>query len=333
MPQARDAHTQQSGSPWSLKRIARLLMALGVLTALFTQVSFGEVAATVAGARPVPLLAALGLTLISQWGMAWRLRLLTDAHGIKLTTLQLLEINLVAQFYGLFLPGGSFMVLALRFFKLARAQQDAAAAGTSLLIDRILATLALCFVGATFWLLERPRGSIFVVSAMAAVFIATLALAHVMLARKPSQIVRKVRDLTGSLAFGKLVKVDAAIANLRSLSARAFAVAISTSVAIHLIGIIVFYLTAAAVGVAPSFVSLGWIRSAMILVTMLPISIAGLGVREAASLVLLAPYDVSGEQAVAFSLLVFSITGLFPGLLGGVVGASRFISGPVSRPE
>jgi hypothetical protein len=317
----------------SLKLIVRLLAAAGVLIVLFTQVSFGEVGAAMAGARPVPLLAALALTLAAQWATAWRLRLLTRAHGVELTTWQVLVINLGTLWYGLFLPGGSVTALAIRFSKLARAQQDAAGAGVSLLIDRVLATLALCFVGAGFWILERPRGSAAVMAVTAGMFAVSFALARVILARHPGRIVRGVRELTGRLTLGKFAKINAAVRGSRSLPTATFGLAIVISVAVHLVGIVVFYLAASAVGLSPSIVSLGWIRSAMILTGMVPITIAGLGVREGASLVLLAPYGVSGEQAVAFSLLVFAITALLPGLLGGILGGLGFVRGPASREQ
>ena len=54
------------------------------------------------------------------------------------------------------------------------------------------------------------------------------------------------------------------------------------------------------------FVSLGWVRSVIRLVSMIPISISGLGVREATFVYLLKAYAILPEKAIALSLLVFA---------------------------
>ncbi len=65
----------------------------------------------------------------------------------------------------------------------------------------------------------------------------------------------------------------------------------------------------------------------MILVTLLPITIAGLGVREVAALLLLQHYGVTPDIAIAFSMLVFATTIFGIGLLGGLTEAWRFTLG------
>ena len=54
------------------------------------------------------------------------------------------------------------------------------------------------------------------------------------------------------------------------------------------------------------FASLAWVRSAVQLAAMLPISLAGIGIREGGFIVLLEPYGVPNDEAVALGILVFS---------------------------
>jgi hypothetical protein len=51
---------------------------------------------------------------------------------------------------------------------------------------------------------------------------------------------------------------------------------------------------------------------------MVPVSVAGLGTREAALLLLMAPYAISQEQALGFSLTVFGLMVVFA-LAGGLL--------------
>ena len=55
----------------------------------------------------------------------------------------------------------------------------------------------------------------------------------------------------------------------------------------------------------------------MILFTMIPVSVAGLGLREVAANVLLVPLGAGEAQAAGFSILVFLVTPVILGLIGG----------------
>ena len=92
----------------------------------------------------------------------------------------------------------------------------------------------------------------------------------------------------------------------------------------HLIGTAGYWLLALSLGMELSLMAIGWIRAGMMLATLLPVSISGLGVREAASLVLLSYYNVPADAAIAYSLIVFMTSILFIGLLGGLAEAWRF---------
>ena len=56
---------------------------------------------------------------------------------------------------------------------------------------------------------------------------------------------------------------------------------------------------------------------------MIPISIAGLGVREGLLILLLRPFAVLDEEALAFSLLVFAVNVVLVGLLGDLIEAGQ----------
>lgn len=92
---------------------------------------------------------------------------------------------------------------------------------------------------------------------------------------------------------------------------------------VHLIGIVAFALVADALEMELSYLTIGWTRLAAVLVTLLPISLAGLGLREDAFVLLLAPYAVAPADALTYSLLAFGTTVLAIGLIGGVIEAFR----------
>jgi uncharacterized protein (TIRG00374 family) len=114
------------------------------------------------------------------------------------------------------------------------------------------------------------------------------------------------------------------IAQYRDLSHHALIYILGLSMAAHVIGMFAWYLLACSLGQNISFTSICWVRSVVIIITMLPISFSGLGVREGTLAVLLKPYGIFPADAVALSLLIFFCTHLFGGI-GGLLEAKTFL--------
>jgi uncharacterized membrane protein YbhN (UPF0104 family) len=68
----------------------------------------------------------------------------------------------------------------------------------------------------------------------------------------------------------------------------------------------------------------------VVLTNVLPITIGGLGVREAAAAVLLGHYGVSQSHAVLAALLMFALNTALPGIVGALV--LPFVSRPPASP-
>lgn len=70
------------------------------------------------------------------------------------------------------------------------------------------------------------------------------------------------------------------------------------------------------IGISLTLVDIGFILSLMSLATIVPISLAGFGTREASLVYLLSFYAINPETAIVFSLLQFSAFFLWGGLIG-----------------
>ena len=75
------------------------------------------------------------------------------------------------------------------------------------------------------------------------------------------------------------------------------------STATHLMGILAWWLLCQALQIDLSLVTVGWVRSAVILATMVPLSVMGLGLREGAVVFLLTRYGIGQDTALAYSVL------------------------------
>jgi uncharacterized membrane protein YbhN (UPF0104 family) len=307
---------------WIAKGV-RLAVAAAILAYLFIHIPLGDVAHALGAVRGGPMLAAIALALASQVVIAYRLKRLTDAHGLTLTVWQVFEVNLATLFYGLFLPGGNFSGIAVRFYKLSAAQQHFAGAAVALVIDRVAATAALCAVGLGFWCVAAPPDTWPIVIVMAAGLVIGVMVLVLMLTHVEAPILSPLERWAVKRGGKRLAKMHGAILDARALPGGTLPLVAALAVAAHLLGIGAYTCMGQALGLDLSYLMIGFPRAAIILATMIPISIAGLGLREGAAVAILAGYGVQGDAAVAFSLLAFGITFLLPGFLGGLFEAWR----------
>src|SRR5262249_50917688 len=127
------------------------------------------------------------------------------------------------------------------------------------------------------------------------------------LARRPgahSRLPRRVRELAESLAVYR---------NSPALMVRAS----GWSLAVQVLNVALVWCVGGGggAGVSPGYCFVG--MPLVTLLTLAPISVNGMGVREGGTVLLLAPVGVPAEQAVTVSLLWFSVF-VAAGLAGGI---------------
>lgn len=304
----------------------KLLVGVSILGFLFTRASPEAVVRALGSSRAGPIAAAFALALASQVPAAFRLRLFAGSLGLEFPVARLLAINLAAAFYGLFVPGGNVTAGAVRVYRLSRGEGSPGRAVLAVVRDRLDATAALVAVGLLFLLADGsggPRETRLLVGGVLAcgaifAFLACWGRVHARPGEPPGEGAWAGRRLpeTARLALAETGRMP-----LRA-QGRAFALSLATQLA----GVAAYLLVARSVGIELPLVTLGWIRSAVMLATMLPVSLGGIGVREGAFLLLLAPYGVSQEAALALSLLVFATTLAGVATLGGLLEAGGLLT-------
>lgn len=312
--------------------LLRAVVALVILAYLFRVVPAGRVLSELTRALVPWIVAGLALSLSVQWVVSVRLKRLAGAQGLGLSVTDALHLNLATRFYGLFVPGGTVTATAIRVYRLGQVRRQYAAAAAAVALDRVLATMTLCAVGIVFWLLDWPPHShgwlLLMVGALAAIS-APVALFFVL---RPTP----ARDGSPRRLSGLAARFDSlrnAALQVRRMPARDLVVALALSVASHLLGIAAYAAVAAALDLHVEISAIGWIRTALLLATLIPVSFAGLGLREAAALLVLPAYGIDAHSSMAFSLLIFAATALGVGLVGGLFEGWRWLGGSADRNE
>lgn len=105
----------------------------------------------------------------------------------------------------------------------------------------------------------------------------------------------------------KLRALINAVTAFQSLRRRSMLSIFGISAASLALFVISAYIVAQALGMEIGILALLWIRSLVFVVTLVPITIAGIGVREAAFIGFLGIYGISAADALAFSLANFGL--------------------------
>lgn len=274
-------------------------------------------------ARPGFILAAFFANLAIQVTIAHRLRLLARVQGVGLGTGEVVEINLVTLFYGLFLPGGGMAAILIRFYRLTRDDRRYAATLAAIVCDRLLATATLSVAGLIFWLLDGPQR---LPQALLVLVVSTAVTALGLWPMLHPAPARWIGPFAARLPLARTLwpRLADALALFRAIPLSGQLRLAALSIGAHVLGIAVYFLLAGGLGLSVPFVALGWMRSIAMLVAILPFSISGLGLREGAMVALLGQRGVPGDAAVGYALLVFAITILSVALVGGLIEAYRW---------
>lgn len=262
--------------------------------------------------------AACGLLLLQALVLAWRWRIVAARTGYRLSPRAAVSMTFVGLFFNQALPsaiGGD----AVRAWLLCRRGTPFAAALNGVILDRavgVLTLVLLCAVGAfavagwPYTILRLPGTAL---ATLAATAVAALALID----RMPL-IPRRLRAALARQGLGAQARAV--------LGSRALAGATALSAASQLLVGCAAALLAHGMGFTTGFLPLLVLIFWMLLVTMLPLSVGGWGLREIGAVYLLRSAAPSAEHALALSVSL----GL--ALLGASLpGAFFWLTAPLAR--
>jgi uncharacterized protein (TIRG00374 family) len=301
-----------------MKTVARYAFAVIVLALILYLLDTNDVIETMAGANIASVAIAVAWSLGTRFFAAVRLRLLLVMQGALLSLRRVYFVGLSAVFYGLLVPGGTIAAFMARFVQFAKDAR-VEAIGAALVVDRVVATVFLLAVGAVAIALDRAdplwAGVIVVGTVLATVAVLFGRRSVPWLSERMDSI---AGDGSSSRWRRLLADIGRAFLNYSDATRSQMLIVVATSLIAHLCGCLAFYTIALGIELDLSFLTVCWIRSGIILSAMLPISVAGLGVRELTAIALLAPLGFAEAEAVAFSILIFLVTPVTIGLIGGL---------------
>lgn len=296
-------------SAGGLRRWAPTLVKIGVsvlaVAVLAQRVDTAEIARGMAAAPPLGLAAVLALYLLTQLVTAYRWYRITSALGLRVPLGPVVTTYFVGMFFNLFGPstlGGD----VVRTLAVVSDGESRATAAWSVFADRwvgltMLATLAVVAL-AVFGDFGLPAPLVWTaVGAAAAALAAPWVVGFVPILNRSSFYLSYERHLR-ALVSNRLLLAEVA----------------ALSVGFHLAQIATVVVLAGSIGLEIDWRYAVVFHPLVTIATGVPVSVAGVGVRELGYAYFLERVGVAPEAAVAFALLWFAVL-VVSSLVGGVV--------------
>lgn len=252
---------------------------------------------------------------------AVRWQMLMRVQGIRLGLFRVWQLVMIGMFYNLFLPGGTGGDLVKIFYAVREAPRSKSGVFLSVVVDRVTGMFALILVsaGVFLWfreaLMALPVIRAFLLT-MGVIFAAFTVLILMAVVVDRFHLANRIPEsMPGHAAILDMARAFSVYA--RSWKAIVVAVLISLPLNLFIFGTGIF--AAYAFPGNPGAAAMISVIPVVNTISSLPISLAGIGVREKLfSMMLGSLYSTPEDLAVLISITGFAL-GVLWGLLGGVV--------------
>ena len=292
-----------------LKFIAKLIITAALLTWVFFQVDFGQLAQAIREAQWSLLWLVWGLTIVAYWILSIKMRLILKKLDCQAGTGTLFGASAVTALYGMVLPG--VFDTPIKWYILRRHTGKGSNVFSSMAYNQFTSLLIIIVSALVALIVTNPAGNWQLPAICSAVLVVVIVGCLSLLSHRVGQKLAKclssmlkplpasVRD-TGNRILQQLSVFQTAP---WSFHFTAFFLSFASST---IVGTIIYIFIAKAARIHVPVGVLIWQCSVIFLLGRLPISIANLGVREATLVGTLALYGVDGSSALLMSMIIFS---------------------------
>ena len=308
--------------------LGKLLVSALLLTILFLRVDRPTFIRAVQSLPLRVFLGCAGLYILGYLISTFRWQRLLLAEGIRLPFGQLILVYFKASFFNLFLPtliGGDIV----RGYSIYRITQGHNASLASILADRLsgfaaLVGIAMVALAVGYRQLRDPQAAAMILT-VALVFVAMITLLlHNRMKDGASRVFRTVGLTRFQVKFQAMVEALQRYSRHRRILGQA----IVLSVLLQSLIIVTYFWIGASLNLGIPMAYFFLYVPLITVAAMLPISVAGLGVRESSAVYFFAKLGVESAAALTMSLIWFSLTLVVSGL-----GGLAFLLDPYSIKE
>ena len=302
---------------FNFKLLLKITVSTALMAILLTRIDWSHARIQFSQLPPSFIIYALIFYTCLQWLSCIRWQIILAPSGHNLPTYQLMGSYFAGMFLNIFLPG-ALGGDVYRVYQVSRETNDSEVALVSVFLERftgLAALSAMAVVGLVpaFELVGRWDIIALFFGCVIALVGGTLLIANRSLLKLAAPYLEKLR-LTSVIS--RIAKIQHL---LHQFAQHRQALALSTGLSILLQFAIVYYhyLVAQQLGIGISFLELLVFIPIIVVITMLPISLGGLGLKEGLWVYLFTRVGQSAEEALLLSLIIMALSWLLsiPGAL------------------
>lgn len=307
----------------------KLSLLIFLMTLLVKKVDFSQVWLILSEVSFSHLALTLIVYIVARYLLALQMATAFRFLHQKIAISKLFKIQLIMSFYSIVLPG-ELMAGGIGWYKVTQLNEKAVESAALIIYVRIVNILVLLILGMMGIVFDPQPDTIPLRTIIFALLIfLSVATLPFFSAKINSWFQKILLSLTHQNTWPQIIahKIIHFLQTINALNRMPLSVLlplITLAILVEVLHTITHYLMALAVGINLPFLVLVWIRAAITLLQMLPISFAGLGIREVSLLWFLQHYSVPNAQALSFSLVIFAYL-VVTGMLGGLVEAYEIL--------
>lgn len=295
----------------------KILLSLILITIIFFQVDVKKILNNILDVELFSLILASILFLCAHLinTFKWKI-LLNNSYSLFI----LLKLNFLSLFYSTVLPGQMAGDI-IKGYKLSRKKDNKDELASSVLIDRITGLFALVILGFIGVLMsatisDSSMFEVLIISTVIFVFLLIISSINGFTIFFEKYFSKIKNSFLHSILEFIIRTIKVYQQELRSY--KKMLLTISLGVVYQLIAIVISVIIGNAMEIHIGFWDWCWIFAIVSFVLVLPVSFAGIGVRELSLIGSLSIFGISSEKAIAFSLVILGIN-LLGTLIGGLI--------------
>lgn len=234
-----------------------------------------------------------------------------NAGRIEISLSRLVVMNFTLRFYSLVLPKGAVMALRWKRYNSAGRGADALAL---VVFERLVLFFVYVLAATIFLFFEYPQlgpnGPWVLAGVTALLLVWASCLAPFFtpsLQSVATKLACRIEPKVPRAIGSRILKLTEAISAFHKIEKRKVGAIWLVSVASYLLFVLSAYTLVAGMGVEISIVAMAWMRPLVFVLTLIPLTVGGLGVREAGYAMFMGWYGIAASTALAFGLLLFGI--------------------------
>jgi uncharacterized protein (TIRG00374 family) len=296
----------------------RILVSVALIGYLLAMANLGELFAMLKSWNAMYFLIAVLLGILRNAIFASRWKITLTVSGIKASFLTLVKFYFVGTFFNLFLPtalGGD----VVRGYDLAMYSGQRRGAVTSVLVERIVGFFALAFIALLALLLGSSLVKDTAVTTVILIvclgyFALTIIVFNAKIMKKLVAMLKFIKPWDIGVRLGRMVDSLHAFTAHRAILGQCFIL----SIVCQTLAILAAYCLALAINLKLAPVYFFMALPMIWIITMVPLSLNGLGVREGAFVFFFTKVGVADSAALLLSFLNFAQM-VALGLIGGII--------------